>query len=321
MLFDRENSIIEKHRHSRSENRVECEGAPKEAAAAGTHVPPGRSILNTPAAPLGGRRSILEGHRTRALRTGEIDPRAGRSSKRHRFLCALAVAVLIAAVAIVAYGYWALEAFHGRLNLLPDMQSQLVMDGHRIDAARRALQDQQASFGQRVATAGSVLTGRLQPPPERAELKPRTAALQRQITALQSVQQSADEPLNDLQGQANQLKSQPQAAPPPGLDAQAASNRVAFEASLQDARELSPGIRLEVSRVDTAHQRYDATIELPGGETLVIHNHPAEEVVKFYSTGDSSPEELVVTQVTKNAISGFLEMGTGTKADRVAKGR
>ena len=224
---------------------------------------------------------------------------------------------------MVSYGYWAVAAYHGRMNLLPALQTQLIADGHRIDDAGHALENKKATFGQRLGNAASVLAGRLQPPPTRAEVDQRVAVLQGQINTLESAQQSADQQLNQLQGQIAQMKSQPQAVPPvaapnpPAVTAPnpaAAPARIDFQVNLHQSRELSPGIRLEVSRIDALHQRYDASVKLTGGQTLWIHSRPAQEPVKFYSARETNPDELVITQITRNSVAGYLQLEQGPPA-------
>ena len=358
MLFDNEDSIIEKRRRAQLENRTApVTPPPEKTAPVGSDVPPGESILEArrlsilqgraqqtrqdelnppPASPVleSRTRRILPGRRTRPFPEEELYPPSPRRSKGHRLLWSLAAVVVVAAIAIFAYGYWAVQAYHGRMNVLPALQSQLVADGHRIDAAGQAMQDQKATLGQRLANAGSIVAGRLQPPPTRAELEQRTAALQGQINTLESAQQSANQQLRELQGQVEEMKSQQQPAlptiqtappaaqaPPPAAHppAPAVPDRIEFQANLHQPQQISPDVRFDLSRIDATHQHYDAAVRLNGGRTLWVHSRPVQQPVKFYKAGNATPNELVVTQITKNSVSGYLQLSEPAAAAAAAE--
>ena len=309
MLFGNDDSILEKRRRAIREGDV---------PPVRNDVPAGESILERrarreriervdPVAPAPipeTRRRSIFGRRRAPLRD-EVDA-APRRRRGHPVLWSLALLVLVAVVAVVGYGYWALAAYHGQMNVLPSIQDHLRADGRRIEAAGQALQDRKASLSQRLSTAGSVLAGRT-PVPTQAELDQRTAALQGQINTLQSAQESADQRLNNLQGQMSQIQSQAQQTPvaqtPP-----APLQRIDFQANLQQSQDLASGIRLDVSRIDAVHQRYDAAVKLEGGRTVWIHGRAAQDPVKFFITGNSTPNELVVTEINRNSVSGYLQL-------------
>lgn len=122
-----------------------------------------------------------------------------------------------------AYGYWAVETYRGRLDLLPAMQGQLAAAGQRIDAAETALQGwstQRDAWVRRLTRVEARLGGTLRAARKEAEdiaaraerrmqaaLDRRTGALESRVDGIEAAQQSADARIAGLQEQLDQLKS------------------------------------------------------------------------------------------------------------------
>jgi len=122
-----------------------------------------------------------------------------------------------------AFGYWAVETYRGRLDLVPAMQGQLAAAGQSIDAAETALQGwstQRDAWEHRLTRVEARLGGTLRAARKQAEdiagrarqqmqaaLDQRTGALEFRVDSIEAAQQSADARIASLQEQLDQLKS------------------------------------------------------------------------------------------------------------------
>ena len=72
-------------------------------------------------------------------------------------------------------------------------------------------------------------------------------------------------------------------------------------------RELAAGISLNVTRTDTARRTLNGWISfLPDRRTIWLKNQNALEPVVFYGSRDGEKRELVITNVTRNSVVGYL---------------
>ena len=178
-----------------------------------------------------------------------------------------------------------------------------------------------------------------------AELDQRAASLQAKVDKLQSVQQSADTRLSGFEEQLTRMQAanereverlreelrQSQEAGNATMaslnhdmaridqrSGQSASDlesihrkvdqrRIGFELAVNHARELAPGVNMDVSHTDVSHQRFDGSMWLmPDRRTIWIHGRGLQEPLVFYNEGDDRPRELVVTRVTKYSVIGYV---------------
>jgi len=95
--------------------------------------------------------------------------------------------------------------------------------------------------------------------------------------------------------------------------------RVAFEARKNQNLELAPGVSLEVTGTDIAHRRVNGWMWLmPDRRTLWLRGQNAQEPVIFYGYQDGKKRELVITNVSKNDVTGYLLLPKEGKSTQVA---
>jgi len=83
--------------------------------------------------------------------------------------------------------------------------------------------------------------------------------------------------------------------------------RIDFEITKGQNRELAPGISLQIRGTNVAHQRYHGALTLAQAHrTVWLRDQSADEPVRFLHKDGEEPYELVVTDVTKKAVAGYL---------------
>jgi chaperonin cofactor prefoldin len=83
--------------------------------------------------------------------------------------------------------------------------------------------------------------------------------------------------------------------------------RIDFEMARGQNRELLPGLSLQIQGVNLKRQRYHGTLTLQQDQrTLWLRDQSVQEPVRFFQTGGGEPYELVVTDVTKKSVVGYL---------------
>jgi chaperonin cofactor prefoldin len=83
--------------------------------------------------------------------------------------------------------------------------------------------------------------------------------------------------------------------------------RIDFEITKGQNRELAPGISLQIRGTNVAHQRYHGALTLEQAHrTVWLRDQSADEPVRFLHKDGEDPYELVVTDVTKKAVAGYL---------------
>lgn len=121
-----------------------------------------------------------------------------------------------------AHGYWAVETYHGRLDLAPAIQGQLAATGQRIDADPTTLQGcstQRDAWEHRLTRVEARLGGSLGAARQQAEditarveqrmqaaLDQRTGAVESRVDSIQAAQQSAVARIASLQEQLDQMR-------------------------------------------------------------------------------------------------------------------
>jgi len=92
-----------------------------------------------------------------------------------------------------------------------------------------------------------------------------------------------------------------------GLNKKLAVKRVDFEVTKNHSRDLGDGISLGVTGTDVSHRRVTGWMwVLPDRRTIWLRGQGAQEPVIFYGTRDGKRKELVITNVTRDSISGYL---------------
>jgi hypothetical protein len=94
-----------------------------------------------------------------------------------------------------------------------------------------------------------------------------------------------------------------------------ALQKIPFEAEKGHSRELAGGISLHVTGTDIAHQRVDGWMWLmPDRRTIWLHHQSVQEPVVLYGLSDGGRRELVITNVTRHSITGYLLLSMGLQA-------
>jgi chaperonin cofactor prefoldin len=98
--------------------------------------------------------------------------------------------------------------------------------------------------------------------------------------------------------------------------------RVDFELTKDHSRELAPGISLGITRTDTRYRRFNGWLWLmPDRRTVWVRDQGAQRPVVFYNQRTSRPYQLVVTQVMKHAVAGYLLLPARPGAEGVVADR
>ena len=96
-----------------------------------------------------------------------------------------------------------------------------------------------------------------------------------------------------------------------------AVHRVDFEVTKNHSRELADGISLEVTNTDVAHRYVSGWMwVMPDRRTIWLKNQNASQPVVFYGREDGKKRELVINNVTKGSVTGYLLLPGESDADR-----
>jgi len=96
-----------------------------------------------------------------------------------------------------------------------------------------------------------------------------------------------------------------------------AVHRVDFEVTKNHSRELAEGISLGVTSTDMAHRYVSGWMwVMPDRRTIWLKNQNASQPVVFYSREDGKKRELVINNVTKGSVTGYLLLPGESGGDR-----
>lgn len=98
-----------------------------------------------------------------------------------------------------------------------------------------------------------------------------------------------------------------------------AVKRVDFEVTRNHTRQLTDEISLGVTGTDVSHRRVTGWMWImPDHRTVWLRKQQALEPIVFYGKTDGKRRELVITNVARNSVSGYLilpgESGTGSSS-------
>jgi hypothetical protein len=86
-----------------------------------------------------------------------------------------------------------------------------------------------------------------------------------------------------------------------------AVERVGFEITKNHSRELAPGVSLGITGTDVLYRRATGWMwVMPDRRTIWLRGRGAQEPVVFYGAKDGKRRELVITNVAKNSVTGYL---------------
>jgi len=92
-----------------------------------------------------------------------------------------------------------------------------------------------------------------------------------------------------------------------------AVKRIDFEVNRGHNEELAEGVSLDITGTDVSHRRVNGWMWLmPDRRTIWLRGQAAQQPVIFYGYPDGKRRELVITNVTKNSVTGYLLLPAGT---------
>jgi len=91
------------------------------------------------------------------------------------------------------------------------------------------------------------------------------------------------------------------------LSQKLAVKRVDFEVTRNHSQDLGDGISLGITGTDVSHRRVTGWMwVMPDRRTVWLHDQGAQQPVVFYGVRDGKRKELVITNVTRDSITGYL---------------
>ena len=251
------------------------------------------------------------------------------------------VAVLAAALGALAYyGYHMVKNQDTQITQLFASQGTLSTLGQRADAAESKLHDLTGDWqgmGQRMAKLegrvvaevkqtrmyAETLTQQLHQQIT-AEMDARTSTLDARLRQIESEQ--ADQRAQMARVEANlkqdisavrdengralsgvRQQEETNARDVSALSQKLDRERIDFELAKGQTKELVPGISIRIRGMNPAYQRYHGALWLlQDHRTVWLRDQSVHEPVRFFHKDGGEPYELVVTDVTKKAVAGYL---------------
>ncbi len=256
---------------------------------------------------------------------------------------ALWVIVVILAVvlgALVYYGYRTVRTQDLRITQIFGNEGTLNTLGQRANAAEIKLHDLAGDWqgmGQRVTKLEGRLASNIKETRRyaetltqqlhqqmTAEMESRTSTLDARLRLVESEQadQSAqmakveanlkqdisavrEENDRDLSGVRQQEETNARGVA--AVSQKLERERVDFELAKGQSKELVPGISLRIRGMNPAYQRFHGALWLlQDHRTVWLRDQSVDEPVRFFHKDGGEPYELVVTDVNKNAVVGYL---------------
>jgi hypothetical protein len=255
------------------------------------------------------------------------------------------VAVLAAAFgALIYYGYRTVKTQDIRITQVFGRQGTMTTLGQRADAAESKIHDLAGNWqtmGDRMTKLetrvgadikgtrayAETLTQRLHQQMT-AEMNSRTSPLEARISQLESQVQAEQTEQRAQMAQVESVLKQDiaQAQAESGRDLMSVREqedtnargvsalserldrrRVDFEVAKGQTRELIPGVALKIRSVNQGRQNYRGSLQLLQGQrTVWLRDQSVQAPVRFFNTTGGGPYELVVTNVTKKDVAGYL---------------
>jgi len=149
-----------------------------------------------------------------------------------------------------------------------------------------------------------------------AQLQNEITDLKREIASAKEESRTAGERINQLQEQQqastnelsglNQRMTTSQSAIT-NLTNRVDRKRIDFDVTKDKPAEILPGVHLTVKRADPGKQEMDGTIQLSADTpNLSIRGQGVQKPMLFHTPADGKPIELVLTQVAKNRVAGYV---------------
>lgn len=277
------------------------------------------------------------------------EPEFRTTSKTHWvFIVFLTIALGV----LGCFGYLALKKKNIQISQLFEDQTRLNTLRQRVDAAEgklgnltngwegvaqrvTALEGFQGKVGrdlQQTRKYAEGLTERLRQQVG-AELEARTSVLDARLHQVESEQTAQRSQLAQVEAEFHQeiasareetgralsgvhKEAEDNASNLASLSQRLDRERVDFEVAKGRATELVPGISLQISGTNNAYQHFRGSLWLlQDRRTLWLRDESVHQPVRFYYKEGGDPYELVVTDVTKHSVTGYLLIPAGQRAD------
>ena len=101
-----------------------------------------------------------------------------------------------------------------------------------------------------------------------------------------------------------------------------AVKRVDFEVTRNHSQQLTDDLSLGITGTDVSHRRVTGWMwVMPDRRTIWLKKQGAQEPVVWYGTRDGKRREVVITNVAKNSVSGYVLLPVeGNSTASAAKG-
>ena len=269
-------------------------------------------------------------------------PEAYEHHARGKSVALWVVVVIFAVVlgALVYYGYRTVKTQDLRITQIFGNQGMLSTLGQRADAAETKLHDLAGDWqgmGQRVTKLEGRVAADIKETRRYAEtltqqlhqqmtgeMESRTSTLDARLRQVESEQ--ADQRAQMAQVEANlkqdisavreengrdlsgvRQQEETNARGVSAISQKLERERIDFELAKGQTKELVPGISLRIRGMNLAYQRYHGALWLlQDHRTVWLRDQSVHEPVRFFHKEGGEPYELVVTDVTKNAVVGYL---------------
>lgn len=273
------------------------------------------------------------------------------------------VAVLVAGLGVLGYyGYQTVKTQDARITQVFGSQGTIATLGQRADAAEGKLRDlagdwqglaqrvtkveglvaantrQTRLYAERltqqlhqqitaeVDARTSPLDARLrQVESEEADQRAQMAQLETNLKQeISSVREDAGRDLSGVR-QDEETNARDVSALSQKLDRQ----QIDFEMAKGQTKQLAPGISLRIRGVNASRERYHGTLSLlQDHRTIWLRDQSANQPVRFVPNHGGEAYELVVTDITKKAVAGYLlapvartNAGSAAAADATSTGQ
>jgi cell division protein FtsB len=170
-----------------------------------------------------------------------------------------------------------------------------------VQSRLAGIESNQHEASERVTQLQEQIAGLKQ---ELASMREDSAASAARIKELQDEQQLGSTALASMD-----QKMTSQQTSLDSLSSRMERKRIDFDLPRRQTEEIVPGIYLTVRRTDAGKQEIDGTLQLAAeSQTLAIRGQGIQKPVVFYTGTDPRPIELVLTQVTKDGVLGYVMM-------------
>jgi peptidoglycan hydrolase CwlO-like protein len=170
------------------------------------------------------------------------------------------------------------ERFQGLQTRLGRIEATTATDQARIAELRNEVDQARRDLAQQTAAVAAL----------RQQIDESNGVQQRQLAALQATEDNARHDVAAIQQKLS-------------------VRRVDFEATKSRPKELADGISLNVTATDPTRHTLSGSVSVePDRRTIWLRSQNTQQPVIFYGSQDGAKRELVITNVTRNSVAGYL---------------